>query len=176
MAYARQHASEGLAGASNASMVANALAASDPSGAKAFAESLPPGDARNMAIFDAAMRLAHDDPVGTANWVARLASTPQAVGAVMTQYAVQDPPGAKQWINTLPPESRDTALGAYATNVRDKVDGMLTALQITNDQTRTRTVNQLADRWLASDPVGFRNWVSTSGLPPATQAALLKQP
>lgn len=174
--YARQHASEGLTGASNASMVANALAANDPAGARAFAESLPPGEARNMAIIDAAMRLSHDDPVGTAKWVAGLTSSPQAVGAVMTQYAVQDPQGAKQWINTLPPESKDYALGAYATNVRDKVDGMLTALQIANDKIRTQTVTQLADRWRALDPAGFTKWVSANGLPPATQAALLKRP
>ena len=174
--YARQHASDGLAGASNASMVANALAANDPAGAKAFAESLPPGEARNMAIFDAAMRLSHDDPAGTANWIASLGSSPEMVGAVMTQYAVQDPQGARQWINTLPPASRDSALGEYTTNVRDKVDGILTAFQITNDKLRTQTVTQLADRWLASDPTEFAKWVSASGLPPATQATLLKQP
>lgn len=175
MEYARQHASEGPSGASNASMVANALAANDPAGAKAFAENLPPGEARDMAIFDAAMRLAHDDPVGTANWISSLAPASQAVGAVMTQYAVQDPQGAKQWINTLPAESRDIALSTYASNVRDKADGMLTALQIANDQTRTKTVNQIADRWRASDPMAFQKWVSTSGLPPLTQELLLKR-
>jgi hypothetical protein len=173
--YARQHASEGPSGASNASMVANALAANDPAGARAFAESLPPGEARDMAIFDAAMRLAHDDPVGTANWIASVAPGSQAVGAVMTQYAVQDPQGAKQWINTLPVESRDVALSTYASNVRDKADAMLTAFQIANDQTRTKTVNQIADRWRASDPMAFQKWVSSSGLPPLTQELLLKR-
>jgi len=173
VAYARQHASEGFVGVSNASTLANALAANDPAGAKAFAESLPPGEARNQAVLFAALRLAHDDPVGTANWVAGL-SVPQAVVGVMIQYAVQDPQGAKQWINTLPPESRDSGLSTYALNVRDKADGMLAALQIADEKIRTETVSHLVNRWRALDADGFKKWISSSGLPAATQEALLK--
>jgi hypothetical protein len=63
-----------------------------------------------------------------------------------------------------------------AINVRDKADGMLTALQIADDKIRAETVSRLADRWRASDADGFRKWISNSGLPPATQQALLKRP
>jgi len=172
--YWRQRASEDLIGISNALTVANALAANDPAGAKAFAESLPPGEARNQAVLGVAIRLAHDDPAGTANWVTGL-SIPQAVVGVMMHYAVQDPQGARQWIDTLPPESRDTGLSTYALNVRDNADGILTALQIADDKIRTETVSRLADRWRALDADGFVKWISSSGLPPATQDELLKR-
>jgi hypothetical protein len=173
MQFARQHASEGTVGASNASMVANALALSDPSAARAFAESLPLGEARNMAIIDAAMQLSHDDPAGTAKWVESLQWPQGAVAAVLTQYAVQDPADALQWIETLPPGTKDGALSAYAMSTRDSTDGMWTAFAIKDDPIRNFTIEQLRKRWLARDQAGFRNWVASSGLPPATQSALL---
>ncbi len=92
----------------------------------------------------------------------------------MTQYALQDPRDARQWIDTLPPSAKDAALGTYATSTRDNADGLWTAFGISDAAIRNQTIEQLRSRWLAQDEAGFRRWVASSGLPPATQTALLR--
>lgn len=175
--YARAHINDGekgIDGISQASFIANFLAANDPAGAKEFVESLS-GSAQDVAAVNAAMRIAHDDPAGAASWVSGLPTEARsdAVGAVATQYAPQDPAGARAWIATLPSDLQNNALGAYAVNARDRADGMLAALSISNETQRMEVVTGLAGQWKATDRNAFTRWLGQSGLPLETQKALM---
>lgn len=177
LAYVRSHSADPDAG-SNIATVANSLAAVNPAAAKALVESLPPGDGQATAAYNAAIRLAHDDPAGTAAWLASLPASvqSQAAGAVATQYASQDPQSAMDWINTLTGAARDNALTGYATNARDHGDGISAALQISDEQQRGALARSLAQVWMSTDPAAFHQWLTTSGLPQETQDALATRP
>jgi hypothetical protein len=93
--------------------VAERFAESDPVGAAAWVDLLPPGSARGQAIERVADRWARRDPKAAGDWVARHAGEKEANDAgrrVAIRMAEADPNQAMQWTASLPDgDVRNTA-------------------------------------------------------------------
>ncbi len=122
--------------AASAPGLAQSLARRDLAGTRAWAESLPPGPARDGAL-----------------------------SGVIREWASQDAAGAARWIEQMPPgESRDTVVTQFAGNVmrREPESAIAWAASISEPQLRSTQLEQLATRWMQTDAGAARQWLAAT--------------
>lgn len=124
--------------AAAAPQLAEALAKRDLAGTRAWAESLPPGAARDGAL-----------------------------GGIVREWAAQDAAAAAGWIEKMPAgEGRDAVVTQFASNVmrRDPESAIAWAASIAEPQLRSTQLEQLAIRWMQSDAGAARQWIAQTDI------------
>jgi hypothetical protein len=136
--------------AASAPNLAETLARRDLAGTRSWAESLPPGPARDGAL-----------------------------SGVMREWATQDASGAAAWIDKMPiSEGRDMAVTQFASTVmrRDPESAVAWAASIGEPQLRATQLEQLTTRWMQTDAAAARQWISqTDNLTEAAKRRILNQ-
>jgi hypothetical protein len=120
--------------AAAAPQLAESLAKRDLAATRAWAESLPPGAARDGAF-----------------------------GGIVREWAAQDAAGAAGWIEKMPAgEGRDMVVTQFAGSVirREPETAMAWAASIVEPQLRSTQLEQLAIRWMQSDAGAARQWIA----------------
>ncbi|MFT4637460.1 MAG: hypothetical protein ACI8T1_000769 [Verrucomicrobiales bacterium] len=88
-----------------------------PSQAAKWAETLPEGNARSIAMSRVAERYSRHDVQGAAAWAETHANQPEnggVIGAVGHQWATKDPNAAVEWVSNLP-DSQGKHVGMHRT-------------------------------------------------------------
>ena len=135
---------------SSATQLASQWAARDVQAARAWAEALPPGGARDNALGGIARAWATQDATAAARWIERFTAGDER-DRVVTHFAgalmQRDPAGALAWASSL-------------------ADGDLRSAQL----------EQLAGRWLQTDAAAAREWINRAEqLSPNARRRILEQ-
>ena len=86
-------------------VVESVLRTNKPAGAVQWAEALPEGQSRNLAMSRVADRYADEDPQAAASWAESYTDNPEnanVVGEVGHSWAAKDPNAAVDWVTSLP--------------------------------------------------------------------------
>lgn len=165
-AYVFQHVDEPGVG-NAASTIADAMFEKDVDAATHWANSLPPGDARDSAERSIARLWVQKDPSAAAQWLATLPESDQTtvVTTVANNWVNTDWPNASQWLGTLTGNVRDQALSIAADrNNSTPTESLSLAQQIQNEGMRNDSVQQIIRNWAATDAQAAETWVKNSPL------------
>lgn len=144
------------------------LSKKDPKQAVLKLASIPEGEERDDATRTAVDYWSRDNAKEAAAWVVANADD-SAKGAalreVMPNYVTQDPKGALAFANGLPAgEVRDGALASYVFSNRAEspADLMKVAETIGDEESRNRTQQMTAMRWMAEDSKAANEYIQSS--------------
>lgn len=152
----------------------------DPQRAKEWASRLPTPEARRSADSFIVMRMADSDPKAASEWAASLPEEVRSrtLGGAISKWARNDPQGAAQWINTLSGGVRDEAVAVFSSTISgaDPAAALNWAVTVSNQKTRSETVERIVTSWLRRSPADAKSWIQNSALPDEEKTRLLALP
>jgi hypothetical protein len=135
----------------------------DPSGALAWARSLPEGPQREAALVSGISSLAASDPQQAANLATTTLSgnkQSQALGSIAGAWAVTDPSAAAAWASKLSDGSARMNAESNVASVwvrQDPATAAAWALRLPN----SHAISTIAREWAAQDSAAVARWLDT---------------
>jgi hypothetical protein len=140
------------------SRVTGRLTREDPTLAASFVDTLAPGEERNQASVSLAEGWSRSDPKAAAEWVVRLSDDQvraKALEESIDNWARRDKEAAGAFLKAQPPGPYlDGAVKEYAERLRfdDPVNALTWAATITNEDSRHKLMERIAEEWSERDP------------------------
>jgi hypothetical protein len=153
----------------------------DPDAAIQWVQSLPVGQAKDLAAQGISQGMSLKDPqtaMAMASGIGDTGIRNQAEQYVVAVWSTEDPDAAIQWMQSLPlGQAKDSALmgiwgGMFMTDPQTAMD---MASGIGDSNLRTSTQSYQASYWLLKDPAAATQWIKSSALPQEVKTQLLQR-
>lgn len=159
------------------SRVAESAVREDLAGAVEWVTQYAGEEAGRRAINRVANEWAEEDPQAVLTWADTLPeeAKAEAYGEAFEEWTREDATAAGDFLTKMEASpARDSAVGEYATNLaRQAPDKAISwAETISNQESRTETLTQVARSWYFQDREAATLWLETSGLPEASVQAV----
>jgi hypothetical protein len=156
--------------------IVNQMCSSDPAGAAALLQSLPPSPpvsdsgmnfGPNMSYASVAANWAQNDPAAAFAWIQQLPDGPareSAVDSLISTLAASDPKAAADYALQLPPgDSRTESLTAVIKgwSAQDPAQAATLLSDLPEGKPLDRASAGLATTWAQQDPAAAAQWVNT---------------
>jgi hypothetical protein len=123
------------------------------------------------------MEMAKTDPKAASEWAASLPKEMRSdtLGFALSKWTRTDPHAAALWLNTVEGPVRDEAVTTFGSTIAqsDPVIALSWVVTLSNEKTRSQTVNRIVTGWLRRSPAEARAWIQNSTLPEPEKTRLL---
>ena len=138
-------------------------------------------ESATRALGRIANEWAEDDPQAALQWADTLpdAARADAYGQAFREWTREDPTAAGEYLGNMPESTaRDSAVETYASSVawREPETAIQWAETISDAETRTETLTNVARAWVRRDREAASTWLEGSGLPAETVQSVLEAP
>ena len=162
--------------------VAHDYVAHDPEGAAAWAERFA-GQAHNARVIEeVGDEWAERDPVAAIDWLNSLdagAGKSSGLSSAFGEWAKRDPTAASQHLVSMPESpDRDSAISGFSRRLASENPqaAIAWASEINDANSRENALVRAGQSMFRRDASGTREWLATSGLPPAAQEQIVNPP
>ncbi|MDB4403930.1 hypothetical protein N9154_01190 [Akkermansiaceae bacterium] len=159
--------------------VAEGFARNSPEEAAEWVKAHADKDYAERAVREISEELARKDPASAMSWAEELpeASQAAAMRTSMEQWTRDDPTAAGKHLTTMPESTaRDAAVSSFAQTL-DREEPALAAEwagSISDEKTRTDTMESVARSWLRSNAEEAKEWLPQSGLSAEAQQKVIE--
>ncbi|MED5587026.1 MAG: hypothetical protein VYB61_11770 [Verrucomicrobiota bacterium] len=162
--------------------VAHDYVAHDPEEAASWAERFAGQPHNARVIEEVGDEWAERDPVAAINWLNSLqagAGKSEGLSSAFGEWAKRDPTAASQHLVSMPesPE-RDSAISGFSRRIASENPqaAIAWAAEINDANARENALVRAGQSMFRRDASGTREWLATSGLPPAAQEQIVNPP
>jgi hypothetical protein len=162
--------------------VAHDYVAHDPEGAAAWAERFA-GQAHNARVIEeVGDEWAERDPVAAIDWLNSLDAgkgKSEGLSSAFGEWAKRDPTAASQHLVSMPESpDRDSAISGFSRRLASENPqaAIAWASEINDASSRENALVRAGQSMFRRDASGTREWLASSGLPPAAQEQIVNPP